>query len=112
LNKELEKIEKPAGLANPREFRAEIVKFHDRSKGANNGKIPRWNSFEKIKEVIEKKVFANFDEILPIISFSKKISEDDQKKHHSFVDRMKERGYTLKQIKLLVEWFTRYKNNN
>ena len=27
LNKELEKIEKPAGIANPKDFRSEVVNF-------------------------------------------------------------------------------------
>lgn len=112
LNKELEKIEKAAGISNPKEFRAEVVKFSLRTQASNGGKMPRWNSYEKIKEVIEKKVFANTEELIPIISFGKKQSDNDQQKHNQFIERMKSRGYTIKQIRILVEWYIHYLNNN
>ena len=38
LNQELTKIEKPAGIANPKDFRNEIVKFSLRSRAQNGGK--------------------------------------------------------------------------
>lgn len=41
LNQELEKIEKPAGIANPKDFRAEITNFSLRYKANNNGQTPR-----------------------------------------------------------------------
>ena len=40
LNNELEKIEKPAGISNPKDFRNEIVNFVLRAKANNNGKNP------------------------------------------------------------------------
>ena len=40
LNSELEKIEKPAGISNPKDFRNEIVNFVLRSKANNSGKNP------------------------------------------------------------------------
>ncbi len=43
LNQELTKIEKPAGIANPKDFRNEVVKFALRAKANNNGKNPAWN---------------------------------------------------------------------
>jgi serine protein kinase len=55
LNQELTKIEKPAGIANPKDFRNEVVKFSLRSRASNGGKNPSWTSYEKIREVIEKR---------------------------------------------------------
>ena len=34
-------------------------------------------------------------------------SEDDQRKHNNFVQRMVSRGYTEKQVRLLSEWYLR-----
>src|SRR5579871_5198180 len=51
LNQELTKIEKPAGIANPKDFRNEVVKFSLRSRAQNGGKNPSWTSYEKIREV-------------------------------------------------------------
>ncbi len=107
LNQELEKIEKPAGIANPKDFRAEVTNFTLRYKANNNGKAPRWDSYEKIKNVIEKKIFTNTEDLLPIISFGAKSNEEDEKKHRDFVKRMKDRSYTAKQIRILVDWFLR-----
>ena len=42
LDAELSKTEKPAGIANPKDFRNEIVKFALRSRAANQGKNPSW----------------------------------------------------------------------
>ncbi|MEZ5738618.1 MAG: hypothetical protein R3E68_03555 [Burkholderiaceae bacterium] len=44
LNSELEKIEKPAGIANPKDFRNEIVNFVLRARANNGGKNPSWTS--------------------------------------------------------------------
>jgi hypothetical protein len=46
LNEELEKIEKPAGISNPKDFRNEIVNFVLRARANNNGKNPTWLSYE------------------------------------------------------------------
>jgi serine protein kinase len=107
LNEELEKIEKPAGIANPKDFRAEVTNFTLRYKANNNGVMPSWDSYAKIKQVIEKKIFTNTEDLLPVISFTAKSSADDEKKHKDFVKRMSERGYTKKQIRILVDWFMR-----
>jgi len=61
--------------------------------------------------VIEHKMFANTEELLPVISFNAKASTSDQKKHEDFVDRMKERGYTEKQVRLLSEWYLRVRKS-
>ncbi|MGR9051301.1 MAG: PrkA family serine protein kinase [Gammaproteobacteria bacterium] len=112
LNEELEKIEKPAGISNPKDFRNEIVNFVLRARAKNAGKNPTWTSYEKLRAVIEKKMFANTEELLPVISFSTKGSADDQKKHENFVNRMGEKGYTTKQVRLLSEWYLRVRKSS
>jgi predicted Ser/Thr protein kinase len=44
LNQELTKIKKPAGIANPKDFRNEVVKFSLRSRAQNAVKNPSWTS--------------------------------------------------------------------
>lgn len=107
LNEELEKIEKPAGISNPKDFRHEIVNFVLRAKANNEGKNPAWTSYEKLRTVIEKKMFSNTEDLLPVISFNAKASSEDEKKHDDFVKRMVEKGYTEKQVRLLCEWYLR-----
>jgi len=112
LNSELEKIEKPAGIANPKDFRNEIVNFVLRARAQHGGKNPRWTSYEKLREVIEKKMFSSTEELLPVISFNAKASVEDKKKHENFVGRMVEKGYTEKQVRLLSEWYLRVRKSS
>ncbi|MGY6213687.1 PrkA family serine protein kinase [Methylolobus aquaticus] len=112
LNEELEKIEKPAGISNPKDFRNEIVNFVLRARASNAGRNPAWTSYEKLRAVIEKKMFANTEELLPVISFNAKASADDQKKHEDFVNRMVLKGYTPKQVRLLSEWYLRVRKSS
>ncbi|MDB5772050.1 MAG: PrkA family serine protein kinase [Burkholderia sp.] len=112
LNSELEKIEKPAGISNPKDFRNEIVNFVLRARAQNNGKNPVWTSYEKLRTVIEKKMFSNTEELLPVISFNAKASADDANKHQEFVARMVEKGYTAKQVRLLCEWYLRVRKSS
>src|SRR6478609_3055754 len=109
LNQELTKIEKPAGIANPKDFRNEVVKFSLRSRAQNGGKNPTWTSYEKIREVIEKRIFSQVEDLLPVISFGSKKDGDTEKKHGEFVERMVGRGYTERQVRRLVEWYMRVK---
>ncbi len=110
LNAELEKIEKPAGIANPKDFRNEIVHFVLRARANNHGRNPVWTTYEKLKEVIEANMFASTDNILPVISFGTKGPSDDEEKHRSFVERMVQKGYTERQVRRLVEWYGRAKS--
>jgi len=112
LNKELEGIEKPAGIANPKDFRAEVVNFVLRARAKNAGNNPNWQSYEKLREVIEKKMFANTEELLPVISFGAKTNKDDESKHQEFVDRMKTKGYSANQTRRLVDWYIRVRKSS
>lgn len=111
LNKELEKMEKPSGVANPKDFRNEVVNFVLRARANNKGANPEWDSYEKLRSVIQEAMFSNTEDLLPVITFNKKGSKEDQKKHDDFVGRMIERGYTEKQVRLLCEWHLRSKKS-
>ena len=107
MNEELEKIEKPAGIGNPKDFRNEIVNFVLRARAGNSGNNPSWTSYEKLREVIEKKMFSITEDLLPVISFNAKASAEERSKHDEFVSRMVEKGYTERQVRLLSEWYLR-----
>jgi serine protein kinase len=111
LNQELSKIEKPAGIANPKDFRNEIVKFTLRARASHGGRNPSWTSYEKIREVIERRMFSQVEDLLPVISFGTKKDSETEKKHGEFVQRMAERGYTERQVRRLVEWYMRVKQS-
>lgn len=97
--------------ATRKDFRNEIVNFVLRARAGNNGKNPSWLSYEKLRVVIEKKMFSNTEDLLPVISFNAKASKEDQQKHNDFVKRMVERGYTEKQVRLLSEWYLRVRKS-
>ena len=109
LNTELEKIEKPAGISNPKDFRNEVVNFVLRARA--HGKNPHWTSYEKLRVVIEKRMFSKTEDILPIISFEAKGSQEMEERHKSFVNRMVARGYTEKQVRRLVDWYMHFKKS-
>ena len=107
LNQELSKTEKPAGIANPKDFRNEVVKFALRARAAHGGRNPPWTSYEKLREVIEKRMFSQVEDLLPVISFGSKKDSETEKKHSDFVERMMAHGYTQRQVRRLVEWYMR-----
>ncbi|HBU99013.1 MAG TPA: PrkA family serine protein kinase, partial [Thalassospira lucentensis] len=107
IDQELSKIEKPAGIANPKDFRNEVVKFALRTRANNKGKNPSWTSYEKLREVIEKRMFSQVEDLLPVISFGSKQDSETEKKHNEFVKRMIDRSYTERQTRRLVEWYMR-----
>jgi len=57
-------------------------------------------------------MFSNTEDLLPVISFNAKASEDERKKHQNFVDRMVAKGYTEKQVRLLSEWYLRVQKSS
>lgn len=109
INQELTKIEKPAGIANPKDFRNEVVKFALRMRASNQGRNPSWTSYEKIRDVIERRMFSQVEDLLPVISFGSKKDGETERKHEDFVQRMIARGYTERQVRRLVEWYMRVK---
>ncbi len=107
LDTELSQIEKPAGIANPKDFRNEVVKFALRARARNNGRNPSWTSYEKLREVIERRMFGQVEDLLPVISFGSKQDSATEKRHEEFVHRMVKRGYTERQVRRLVDWYMR-----
>lgn len=107
ISKELEKIEKPAEIANPKDFRHEIVNFALRHQASHSGSNPKWTAYEKLRRVIEATMFSKTQDLLPVISFSGQGNKADKSKHESFVNRMKELGYTERQVRRIVEWHMR-----
>ncbi|HSO48106.1 MAG TPA: PrkA family serine protein kinase, partial [Rhizobiaceae bacterium] len=107
LDRELSQIEKPAGIANPKDFRNEVVKFTLRARARNNGRNPSWTSYEKLRDVIEKRMFGQVENLLPVISFGTKKDSATEKQHTEFVQRMTARGYTERQVRRLVDWYMR-----
>ena len=83
-----------------------------RARAKHDGKNPAWTSYEKLRAVIEKKMFSNTEELLPVISFNSKATADDMKKHQDFVNRMTAKGYTEKQVRLLAEWYLRVRKSS
>ena len=111
LNDELSKVEKAAGIGNPKDFRSEVVRFCLRYRANNGGNNPDWRSYEKIREVIEAKMFGNMEDLLPVISFGAKQDSETAEKHQNFLARMMEKGYTEKQVRRVVEWFARARHS-
>jgi serine protein kinase len=107
LNRELSKVEKPAGIGNPKDFRNEVVKLALRARIGSSGKNPSWTSYEKLREVIERRMFSQVADLLPVISFGSKKDSATEKKHAEFLARMVSRGYTERQVRRLVEWYMR-----
>ena len=88
------------------------MNFVLRARAKHDGKNPAWTSYEKLRAVIEKRMFSNTEDLLPVISFNTKASADEQKKHQDFVDRMIDKGYTEKQVRLLCEWYLRVRKSS
>ena len=57
--------------------------------------------------MIEKRMFTTTEDLLPVISFNAKSSAEEEQKHQEFINRMIEKGYTPKQVRLLCEWYLR-----
>ncbi len=82
-----------------------------RARANNNGQNPPWTTYEKLREVIERRMFASTDDILPVVAFGAKSSTEEEHKHQAFVDRMVARGYTPTQVRRLVEWWMMARKN-
>lgn len=107
VEKELQKVEVPAQIVNSKDFRQEVVTFCLRYQAKSDGANPSWRSYEKMREVIESKMFTSMQDILPVISFEGKKDSKTKDAHNEFVARMSERGYTENQIKRLVGFLVR-----
>lgn len=112
LNDFLEEVEKPAGINNPKEFRYEIVQFVLRYKATHGGKSPSWLGYERIKDVIEQKIFAKTEDFLPQLTFTNIKDEEAQRRTNNFLKNMMDKGYTQRQTRLITEWFKKVTQAN
>ena len=83
-----------------------------RSRAGNAGRNPNWTSYEKLRAVIEKKMFSNTEDLLPVISFNAKASVEEKQKHENFLNRMMDKGYSARQVRLLCEWYLRVRKSS
>jgi serine protein kinase len=72
-------------------------------------RIPTWTSYEKIREVIEKRIFSQVEDLLPVISFGSKKDGDTERSTASLSRGWSNAGYTERQVRRLVEWYMRVK---
>ena len=104
----LSEIEKPAGLANPKDFRHELINWVLRYQAAKK-KMPAWNAYAPIRRVLEKALFDKMDDLIPVLSARGTKSSSAKTQYKSFVDNMKELGYTDRQVQRLVDAYVKYK---
>ncbi len=109
LNVELSKLEKAVGIANPKDFRHEVVNFCLRYRASHKGNNPDWRGYEKLRQVIQEHMFSKLNDLLPVLSFTGQSNSADKDKHVRFVSRMMELGYTERQVRRIVEWHSRKK---
>ena len=108
LNQELSKIEKPAGIANPKDFRNEVVKFALRVARRPRRQEPVLDVLrEAARSDREADVHARSRICCRSSASASKKDSDTEKKHSDFVERMVSRGYTQRQVRRLVEWYMR-----
>jgi serine protein kinase len=110
LNARLEEIEKPAGIVNAKDFRNEIVNYVLRYKHKHDA-APKWNEYEKIKVVLEKRMFSATENIMPVVAFGQKQDSETAEKHNKFLERMLAQGYTENQVKILVSGWSANKKS-
>ncbi|MDR3571000.1 MAG: PrkA family serine protein kinase [Candidatus Pacebacteria bacterium] len=106
LDKRLSQIEKPGAISNPKDFRQEAVTWVLRYKARHEGRMPNWQEYAPMQRVIKKIVEKDTEELLPLISFGPKREKELDEKHVAFLARMKQRGFTEKQVRRIVQWYT------
>ncbi len=112
VNLECEKIEKPAGILNSKDFREEIVSFVLHTKAQRQGAYPNWQQYKKMQQVIERKLFANTEELLPVLSLDLTHPEHMTEAQQDFARQMQEKGYTDLQISTLTDWYLQVRQSH
>ena len=60
------------------------MKFALRYRAQHDGKNPSWTAYEKFREVIEKRMFSQVEDLLPVISFGIKKDSDTETQAQRF----------------------------
>ena len=102
----------PPASRNPKDFRNEIVNFVLRARANNTRQEPALDQLreaahgDREEDVLEHRRAPAGDQL------QRQGSADEAKKHEDFVNRMVEKGYTAKQVRLLCEWYLRVRKSS
>lgn len=107
LDRELKKIEAPAGIGNARDFRQEVVQYILEQKAEGNE--VKWNSYKPVADVIKKHVDVKFEDLKPVTSFSEKKTDEDQAAHDTYVANMRKKGYTDSMLRRADDYIKSFK---
>ena len=111
IEQQLAKIERPAGIRNPKDFRHELVKAVLYLRAREGIEAPVWAALnDEQKRPFERHAGAEKpskdsadEDMLAVIAFGAKRSKDLEAKHAGFVARMVAQGYTERQIRRFVD---------
>ncbi len=110
LDRELSKIEKPSGIANPKDYRNEVVMLFLRHMSKHGGKLPDRKLLPLLNNTIEKKVYEGLDNAFESVMERGESGTDDQKKtHNAFMAQMKGKGYSAKATLHVLRWYRQNK---
>ena len=106
INDKLSELEKPAGIANPKEFRQEMINYTLHYRAKNHGKFPSWKNHQKIQEVIKKSLLTDFNKYISVIVNDKVMSTEQKEVLSTFTKEFKKKGYkTDYQIKRVINYW-------
>ena len=83
-----------------------------RARAGNAGKNPLWTSYEKLRTVIEKKMFSNTEELLPVISLQCQEQRRRAEEARGLRQPHGAEGLHAKQVRLLCEWYLRVRKSS
>lgn len=102
LDQKLQEIEKPSGIPDVKAFRDMVTRYVLNQQSKTDTKV-RWDSYEKMREVIRANLSRKMQDAMPIIQFDGPALEGDQKdKRDTFLKNMEAKGYTMPMIKRAV----------
>lgn len=100
LERKLSEIEKPCQIVNAKDFRNEVVRYVQRQ--AAKGNNVKWNSYEKMADVIRKNLYKKMQDVMPVIKFDANVDDEGAEKRETFINNMQDKGYTMPMIKRAV----------
>jgi serine protein kinase len=97
LEQKLAEIERGAGISNPETFRKDVAFYVMEQR--ENGKDVKWDSYNKLGNVIRQSVERRLEDILPLVAHDTNRNEKQTEEFNRFVDNMSAKGYTPNMIK-------------
>lgn len=99
LERKLGEIERPSQITEPKAFR-EMVTRYVMKQERNTGEKVKWNSYEKMRDVIRANLSRKMEDVMPVIQFDGPEPEGKEKeKRDTFIKNMEDKGYTMPMIK-------------